>query len=492
MKSFNLHLYLVTDEAAKCRHGLLETVRKAVDGGVTIVQYRSTNPDAGTCYREALPIRDFLAARGVPFIVNNRIDLALALDADGVHIGQRDLPVPSVRAMIGPDKILGLSVSNMDQLRAVDASLVDYLGMGPVFPTISKLNAPPVLGVKGFAALASRSPLPVVAIGGLDAERARRCGPRERPQALPQSPPFAERRTRKPPHGRWPDRPSFRKHWTTRHSFKRHAFIIRPCQRRLLRSGKIREEAPLVLSLTNSVVQPLTANLLLAAGAVPAMLNDAEETVEMLRGGTGALLVNLGTVTHEQGAVMQTAVQEANRLNIPWVLDPVAVGALSLRTRLARQLKEQTPRIIRGNASEIMALAGYSSVTKGPESTSSSADALQAARELALHTGAAVLVTGRTDYSTDGHQVVSTENGHPMMSRVTGVGCSMGALAAACAAVSPSPLQAAVSTAVLMGIAGEMAFEQSPAPGSFAVSLLDCLYSLSPEDVARRARILSL
>ncbi len=147
---------------------------------------------------------------------------------------------------------------------------------------------------------------------------------------------------------------------------------------------KIRETAPLVLSLTNSVVQPLTANLLLAAGAVPAMLNDAEEAVEMLRGGTGTLLLNLGTVTRaNRGAVMQTAVQEANRLDIPWVLDPVAVGALSLRTRLAEQLKERKPRIIRGNASEIMALAGYSSVTKGPESTSSSADALQAARELA-------------------------------------------------------------------------------------------------------------
>lgn len=173
MKKFNLHLYLVTDEASKCRLSLLETVREAADGGVTIVQYRSTNPDAGTCYREALPIRDFLASRGIPFIVNNRIDLALALEADGVHIGQRDLLVPSVRAMIGPDKILGLSVSNKEQLRAVDASLVDYLGMGPVFPTISKLNAPPVLGVEGFAALASQSPLPVVAIGGLDAERAR-------------------------------------------------------------------------------------------------------------------------------------------------------------------------------------------------------------------------------------------------------------------------------------------------------------------------------
>lgn len=456
------------------------------------MQYRSTNPDAGTCYREALPIRDFLASRGIPFIVNNRIDLALALEADGVHIGQRDLPVPSVRAMIGPDKILGLSVSNKEQLRAVDASLVDYLGMGPVFPTISKLNAPPVLGVEGFAALASQSPLP-------------RC------------------RHRRPGRGTGP-------------SSARHGNRLRNCRcLRHLRSGesgsrrtgscltdvpqetldnqalvnamlsstdlvqtvtadleKIRETAPLVLSLTNSVVQPLTANLLLAIGAVPAMLNDAAEAVDMLRSGTGALLVNLGTVTREQGAAMQTAVREANRLNIPWVLDPVAVGALSLRTRLAGQLKEQSPRIIRGNASEIMALAGYSSVTKGPESTSSSADALHAARELALHTGAAVLVTGRTDYSTDGRQVTATENGHAMMSRVTGVGCSMGALSAACAAVSPTPLQAAVSTAVLMGIAGEMAFEQSPSPGSFAVSLLDSLYALSPEDVVRRARFLSL
>ena len=459
MKKFNLHLYLVTDEASKCRHSLLETVRKAVDGGVTIVQYRSTNPDAGTCYREALPIRDFLSSRGIPFIVNNRIDLALALEADGVHIGQRDLPVPSVRAMIGPDKILGLSVSNENQLRAVDAALVDYLGMGPVFPTISKLNAPPVLGVEGFAALASQSPLPVVAIGGLE---------------LPLSPPFAERRTRKLPHGLCPDGKC-----RIQSFFNAMLSSTDLVQAVTADLEKIRETAPLVLSLTNSVVQPLTANLLLAIGAVPAMLNDAEEAVDMLRSGTGAMLVNLGTVTREQGAAMQTAVQEANRLNIPWSLDPVAVGALSLRTRLAGQLKEQSPRIIRGNASEIMALAGYSSVMKGPESTSSSADALHAARELALHTGAAVLVTGRTDYSTDGRQIIATENGHAMMSRVTGVGCSMGALSAACAAV-------------LMGIAGEMAFEQSPSPGSFAVSLLDSLYSLSPEDVVRRARFLSL
>lgn len=109
---------------------------------------------------------------------------------------------------------------------------------------------------------------------------------------------------------------------------------------------KIRETGS-VGSLSDQLRRPAPDGQpgLLAAGAVPAMLNDAEEAVEMLRGGTGALLVNLGTVTREQGAVMQTAVQEANRLDIPWVLDPVAVGALSLRTRLAEQLKERKPRI---------------------------------------------------------------------------------------------------------------------------------------------------
>lgn len=206
-------------------HSLLETVQRAVDGGVTIVQYRSTNPDAGTCYREALPIRDFLASRGVPFIVNNRIDLALALDADGVHIGQRDLPVPAVRAMIGPDRILGLSVSNADQLRAVDAALVDYLGMGPVFPTISKLNAPPVLGVDGFALPWPHNlPCPSSPSAGLDAERARLvratgaasgiavvsaiCGA-EDPEAAAR---------------RWPDRLHSGNKRAAKHFFKRHAF----------------------------------------------------------------------------------------------------------------------------------------------------------------------------------------------------------------------------------------------------------------------------
>ncbi len=172
-KHFDLNLYLVTDAPEKCRFGMLETVERAVAGGVTIVQYRSTNPDAGTCWAEAKPLADFLRSRGITFIVNNRVDLALALDADGVHVGQRDLPVPQTRRLIGPEKILGLSVSNRAQLDAVDPALVDYLGIGPVFPTISKSDAAPETGIENLAKLAALSPLPVVAIGGLNVERSR-------------------------------------------------------------------------------------------------------------------------------------------------------------------------------------------------------------------------------------------------------------------------------------------------------------------------------
>lgn len=169
----NLHLYLVTDEAEKCRHGLLETVRQAVVGGVTIVQYRTVKTDRDALLAEALPLRDFLRQAGIPFIVNNNLRLALELEADGLHIGQKDTPVAEARKRLGREKILGLSVSNEAQMKAVDPALVDYVGCGPVFPTISKLNAPPALGVEEWARLAALSPVPVVAIGGLDAARAR-------------------------------------------------------------------------------------------------------------------------------------------------------------------------------------------------------------------------------------------------------------------------------------------------------------------------------
>lgn len=172
-RNFDLNLYLVTDTPERCRHGLLETVRRAVSGGVSIVQYRRDLDDHAAVLAEVLPLRDFLRSAGVPLIINNDVALAVEIGADGIHIGQSDMPVGEARAMIGPDMILGLTVANDAEMDAVDASLVDYVGCGPVFPTISKDDAPPALGVEKWGELAARCPVPICAIGGLDAERAR-------------------------------------------------------------------------------------------------------------------------------------------------------------------------------------------------------------------------------------------------------------------------------------------------------------------------------
>ncbi|MBQ8480775.1 MAG: thiamine phosphate synthase [Akkermansia sp.] len=171
MNTVNYHLYLVTDEIERCRYGLLETVRRAVEGGVTIVQYRSEKLSHDEQRREVLPLQAYLRGVNIPLIINDNVQLAVEIDADGIHIGQNDMPVPEARALIGPGKILGLTVTTKEEMAAVNTELVDYLGCGPVFPTITKDDAPPPMGVDGWAELARMSPLPVVAIGGLNKER---------------------------------------------------------------------------------------------------------------------------------------------------------------------------------------------------------------------------------------------------------------------------------------------------------------------------------
>lgn len=171
MNTANYHLYLVTDEIERCRHGLLETVKQAVEGGVTIVQYRSEQLSHEEQREQVLPLQAYLRSVGVPLIINDNVELAVEIDADGIHIGQDDMPVPEARVLIGPHKILGLTVTTPEQMAVVDTDQVDYLGCGPVFPTITKDDAPPPMGVEGWAELARMSPLPVVAIGGLNKER---------------------------------------------------------------------------------------------------------------------------------------------------------------------------------------------------------------------------------------------------------------------------------------------------------------------------------
>ena len=147
---------------------MLRTARLAAENGATVVQLRAPEWKKCQWLETARELKSILAPLGVPLIVNDHVDVALAVDADGVHVGQGDLPVAEVRRLVGPNKILGLSVNNSTQLAAVPEG-VDYLGIGPAYPTGTKLDAAEVVGTERFAALVAASPWPVVGIGGIHA-----------------------------------------------------------------------------------------------------------------------------------------------------------------------------------------------------------------------------------------------------------------------------------------------------------------------------------
>jgi len=246
----------------------------------------------------------------------------------------------------------------------------------------------------------------------------------------------------------------------------------------------LRDGAPLVQCLTNVVVTQWTANVLLAAGAAPAMVDNPEESGPFAAI-AGGVLINLGTPYAETVFAMERAVTSATQAGTPWVLDPVAAGALAWRTEIAGKLLAQSPTVLRGNASEVMALTGGAG-GKGVESVDTPQAALTAARVLAGLHRTVVAVSGPVDHLTDGDRVVRVSNGHPLLTRVTGVGCALGALMAAFAAVVDDPLIAAVAATAMLTVCADSAAAQTRGPGSFAVALLDELSGITPGDLAAR------
>jgi thiamine-phosphate pyrophosphorylase len=163
-----LKLYLVADRGFSSRLPFLEAIEQAIDGGVTLVQLRDKGADARTFLREAVAVRGLLRPRGLKLIVNDRIDVALAAGADGVHLGQTDLPPSLARKMLGPHAIVGLSIENARQLDDRECEAANYLGVGPVFATATKPDAARPIGLDGLKAIVARVKLPVGAIGGID------------------------------------------------------------------------------------------------------------------------------------------------------------------------------------------------------------------------------------------------------------------------------------------------------------------------------------
>lgn len=241
--------------------------------------------------------------------------------------------------------------------------------------------------------------------------------------------------------------------------------------------SQVRRSSPLVHSITNYVSMDVTANALLAAGAAPAMIH-AEEEVEEFVAIASSLVVNIGTLSPPWVRAMERAADRAVELGKPWVLDPVGAGATSYRTRTAGELARRRPTVVRGNASEILALAGTGAAARGVDSVHGSDAAAAVAIGLARELGCTVAVTGATDYVTDGDRTMRVGNGHPLMTRVTALGCAATALVAAFLAVNDDPVAATAQALAYLGLAGEIAARTADGPGTLRVHLVDALHTI--------------
>jgi hydroxyethylthiazole kinase len=215
--------------------------------------------------------------------------------------------------------------------------------------------------------------------------------------------------------------------------------------------------------------------------------NEVEEMVSFAR----ALVLNIGTLTDDWVLAMLKAGKKATALGVPIILDPVGAGATALRTKAAQRIIAETHvSVVRGNASEILALAGGKAKTRGVDAADSVEAVTEQAVRLARELGVPVAITGPEDFITNGNRIVRVTNGHPLMASVTGTGCGATAVIAAFSGIDPDPVSAAATALAYYGLAGEKASDGAAGPGSFMVRFLDALYCLTPDDLEHGCRII--
>ena len=238
---------------------------------------------------------------------------------------------------------------------------------------------------------------------------------------------------------------------------------------------QLRERSPRVHCITNSVAQNFTANVLLAAGCVPSMTISPEEIGEYVAR-ADALLVNLGTLDPERREAIGIALAAAGDNGVSWVLDPVMIDRSTPRADFARQLVAQGPKAVRLNGAEFTALSGRG-------------DEIEALVDYARGHACIVARSAAVDFVSDGNRYAAIANGHPLMAKVTAMGCAGSALIAGCLAVESDAYIATAAGLLLLGVTGELAAREVKGPGSFAVAILDTLHALDGATIIKHARI---
>jgi hydroxyethylthiazole kinase len=240
---------------------------------------------------------------------------------------------------------------------------------------------------------------------------------------------------------------------------------------------KIKQEKPLVLNITNYVTMDFVANGLLSLGASPVMSKAQQEAADLLKI-TGAVVINLGTLNKEFIELCEHVCELANAFDKPIILDPVGAGASSYRTQTCEKLlSDYNIAIIRGNASEIMALTGTTLVTKGVDSSARSDQAVASAEALAKQLDTTIVISGETDFVINPYNIAEFSRGSAMMPMITGTGCLLSAVVGAFQAVHKNAFEAASASTLFYSVCGELAAAHAQGPGTFKTHFLDALYS---------------
>ncbi|OWZ67387.1 hydroxyethylthiazole kinase [Cryptococcus neoformans] len=525
-------LYLVTGrELLPPGKDYYESLEESLQGGVTLVQVREKYADTGEFIEIARRTKTICDKYNVPVLINDRIDVHLAVGTAGIHVGQTDCPIGLARSLVGPDAIIGLSVGNVNEAKRATQQGADYVGIGAVWPTNSKdVTKKKMLGPDGVGEildLLHGTGVQSVAIGGIHLPNVAQLlhasiAPQSR-NTLAGIAIISDIVASPTP------REAAKNLREVVQSFKRARSQLANLEAvygaNLFSSPRsvdgfikeavhlidvIKRETPLVNQMTNNVVINDSANVTLAIGASPIMATHPRD-VHDLSPAIGALLINFGTITDKAG--MLVAGRQANINRKPIIFDPVAIGATPYRQETSVELLAHwQPTIIKGNAGEIGFMAKSTEVaSRGVDSVGSGfSDPGAVVKALARKQAAIIVLTGEHDYISDGSTTLKISNGHHYLERITGSGCQLGSVIASFAAtarlehlakhgewenasqlVQGDMLAAAVTGVLVYTIAAEVAAarEDVKGPGTFRAALIDELYNLNPEVLRQRAKI---
>lgn len=486
-------LYLVTDSDLlyKGALSLEDHVEKSIRGGVNVVQLREKHADTGAFIKLGRKLLEVCRRHHVPLVINDRVDVALAIGADGIHVGQDDMDCAEVRKMVGPDVMIGVSVNSLEETVKAVKDGADYVGIGAVYDTATKELKKPTMGTLGVQEILSylgtaKPEMGTVAIGGINAaniDRIMHVSSTQKKKLdgvalvsaiMTSSEP--EKTARGLKNLMTADLPY-------RHSQSQFSTPVTG-EGMISTVTKVREMSPLVQQMTNNVVKNFSANVTIAIGASPAMSEIMEEAADFAKI-NGALLINMGMVSTIDAQIY--AVQQNNKLGKPVLLDPVGAGATEFRKAATRRyLNSAYFDVVKGNEAEIRAASGLQVEQKGVDnvSTSNVAARLEVASDLARRLHNIVVITGVKDVVSNGRESVVISCGHAWLGEITGSGCSLGStIASFLAANTQDKFLATVTAITLYGLAAEHAAAktQVQGPGSFVPAFIDSLYHLSTE-----------